>query len=326
MEGGNEAQSQGEGVAEFRALQEQQRMLRKTYDDLRGAVMGTANVAARGRAQADAKLSDVLEGSRRVRAAYMKGSPMFESLLAEREKLKAELSRCSDKIAEIVRDAGDQNKEQTEYQREMRERTLALEEKIGEAQARVEKTMLEVRERSEQSLQLEASRQAQGTSANDATLQLRSQLATETARVRAARLEKAARTNAQDLSVLSVSAMHEAANETAAAEQIEAVVISPSSSEGNTTAHHAIAREIAILSSMKVRLFLDACAQAVRAGYVWSVAHDDARAPRRAGPRKRGPLARVRIPAAAVFRRRFGDPARYQLLGVEVVVGVLAVG
>ena len=90
MEGGNEAQSQGEGVAEFRALQEQQRVLRKTYDDLRGAVMGTANVAARGRAQAEAKLSDVLEGSRRVRAAYMKGSPMFESLLAEREKLKAE--------------------------------------------------------------------------------------------------------------------------------------------------------------------------------------------------------------------------------------------
>ena len=178
---------------------------------------------------------------------------MFESLLAEREKLKAELSRCSDKIAEIVRDAGDQNKEQTEYQREMRERTLILEDKIGAAQARVEKTMLEVRERSEQSLQLEASRQARGISANDATLQLRSQLATETARVRAARLEKAAQASAHDLSVLSVSAMHEAANENAAAEQIEAVVISPSSSDGNTTVHHAIAREIAVLSSMKVR-------------------------------------------------------------------------
>ena len=253
VEGGNEAQSQGEGVAEFRALQEQQRVLRKTYDDLRGAVMGTANAAARGRARAEAKLSDVLESSRRVRAAYMKGSPMFESLLAEREKLKAELSRCSDKIAEIVRDAGDQNKEQTEYQREMRERTLILEDKIGAAQARVEKTMLEVRERSEQSLQLEASRQARGISANDATLQLRSQLATETARVRAARLEKAAQASAHDLSVLSVSAMHEAANENAAAEQIEAVVISPSSSDGNTTVHHAIAREIAVLSSMKVR-------------------------------------------------------------------------
>ena len=51
VEGGNEAQSQGEGVAEFRALQEQQRVLRKTYDDLRGAVMGTANAAARGRAR-----------------------------------------------------------------------------------------------------------------------------------------------------------------------------------------------------------------------------------------------------------------------------------
>ena len=63
MEGGNEAQSQGEGVAEFRALQEQQRVLRKTYDDLRGAVMGTANAAARGRARAEAKLRAVLESS-----------------------------------------------------------------------------------------------------------------------------------------------------------------------------------------------------------------------------------------------------------------------
>ena len=104
MEGGNEAQSQGEGVAEFRALQEQQRVLRKTYDDLRGAVMGTANAAARGRARAEAKLSDVLESSRRVRAAYMKGSPMFESLSAEREKLKAELLRVT-KVADKHKEA-----------------------------------------------------------------------------------------------------------------------------------------------------------------------------------------------------------------------------
>lgn len=252
--------SQSDGAA-IAALQRQHALLEKQREEICDSAAAAAHAIHLSHEETEAKLGDALDVSHQLRSFLQIKEPIVNALNLDREALKTELLRCSEKIAGMVQEAAIQTEKQHSYSQKMERRVQTIERQLDEAQKRADRVAEEAQERAIQIRDLEQRLkrgQAIDNQRVDSVLHLRSRLASETARIRMDRLEREAQSCASEVTTKSVLALEQCSMETGKAERIEAQLIHEISMSSSETTPRgrlalAVAREQQVMSQMKVR-------------------------------------------------------------------------